>query len=81
MIPAEHILESTVDELWDYGFREADIAEGLGISQYAVLCMRRGKPPLPDAPEACTEVRYATVIAGHGSWSCRRVPVTVATHA
>lgn len=71
-------IESTVDELWDYGFREPDIAKDLGMSQYAVLCLRRGKPPLPDEPAQGTEVRYATEIGWGGSMTCRRVPVTLA---
>lgn len=70
-------IESTVDELWDYGFRESDIAEDLGMSKYAVLCLRRGKPPLPDEPAPGTEVRYATEIGWGGSHTCRRVPVTL----
>lgn len=71
-------IENTVDELWDYGFRESDIAEDLGISQYAVLCMRRGKPPLPDKSDPGTETRYATEIGWGGSHTCRRIPVTLA---
>lgn len=70
-------IESTVDELWNYGFRETDIAEDLGMSQYAILCMRRGKPPIPDEPASGTEVRYATEIGWGGSMTCRRVPVTL----
>lgn len=71
-------VEAIIDELWDYGFREADIAEDLGMTQYQVLCLRRGKPPLPDEPAEGTETRYATIIEGHGSYRCRRVPVTLA---
>lgn len=71
-------IESTIDELWNYGFRESDIAEDLGMSQYAVLCMRRGKPPLPDEPSPGTEVRHITELGWGGSMTCRRVPVTLA---
>lgn len=71
-------LEQTVDELWDCGFRESDIAEDLGISQYAVLCLRRGKPPLPDEPAPGIEIRYGTYCGWGGSTSCRRIPVTLA---
>lgn len=71
-------LETVIDELWDCGFRESDIAEDLGISQYSVLCLRRGKPPLPDKSDPGTETRFATIMDGHGSRGCRQVPVTLA---
>lgn len=70
-------LEQNIDELWDVGFREADIAADLGISQYAVLCMRRGKPPLPDVADPSTEIRYATMFGRGGSTACRRIAVTL----
>lgn len=71
------MVETVVDELWNCGFRETDIAEDLGITPYHVLCLRRGKPPLPDEPVEGTETRFSTIIEGHGSFRCRRIPVTL----
>lgn len=70
-------IQETIDELWEYGFREAEIASDLGISQREVIFCRRGKVLSDPQQKFGTETRYATMFGRGGSTACRVVAVTL----